>query len=196
MQKLPCNDCGALILPITAESTGGVCMACKQGIRQDLERSRAYYKARAEYDPADALWKSLVARSVEDPLLTTLSSAERTYFTVCLLDGEVYNGGFDQFFSNSSGSYYADAASGLAELGALNALRILRAAAQTIFGTDAPPQDRVTRWDMMKRREGRRPNPESYLDALDKEYWQDPDDLGDRLQAYADRTGLIEPFKR
>ncbi len=196
MQKLPCNDCGALILPITAESTGGVCMACKQGIRQNLERSRAYYKARAEYDPTDALWKSLVARSVEAPLLTTLSSAERTYFTVCLLDGEVYNGGFDQFFSNSSGDHYADAASGLAEMEAWNALRILSEAAETIFGSDAPPQDQATRWDVMKRWAGHRPNPESYLDALDKEYWQDPDDLGDRLQAYAERTGLIEPFKR
>jgi len=196
MQKLPCNDCGALILPTTAESTGGVCMACKQGIRQAIERSRAYYKARAQYDPAEALWKSLVKRSSEDPLLTTLSDAERTYFTVCLLDGEVYNGGFDQFFSNSSGAYYAEAASGLAELGALNALKILWEAAETIFGNDAPPKDRAKRWEMMKQRQGQQPNRESSLDALDEEYWHDPDDLGDRLQAYADRTGLVERFKQ
>ena len=32
--RIPCNTCGAEILPATAEATGGVCMACKQGIRR------------------------------------------------------------------------------------------------------------------------------------------------------------------
>jgi hypothetical protein len=28
MQKVPCSKCGALILPVTAERTGGLCMPC------------------------------------------------------------------------------------------------------------------------------------------------------------------------
>ena len=31
--KVPCTQCGAEILPSTAESTGGICMACKKGIQ-------------------------------------------------------------------------------------------------------------------------------------------------------------------
>lgn len=32
--RVPCKSCGAEILPVTAEATGGICMACKQGIRR------------------------------------------------------------------------------------------------------------------------------------------------------------------
>jgi hypothetical protein len=30
MERIPCKKCGALILPITAQTTGGVCMPCKK----------------------------------------------------------------------------------------------------------------------------------------------------------------------
>lgn len=33
MKKIPCEDCGALILPITAQNTGGLCMPCKKARR-------------------------------------------------------------------------------------------------------------------------------------------------------------------
>lgn len=32
--RVPCQTCGAEILPATAQATGGICMACKQGIRR------------------------------------------------------------------------------------------------------------------------------------------------------------------
>lgn len=51
--KIPCTACGAFILLTTAHATGGVCMACKQGIRARLKvkkspgpkpsESRRYY---------------------------------------------------------------------------------------------------------------------------------------------------------
>ena len=62
MEKIPCDECGALILPATAEETGGVCMACKRGIRQNIEASKEFYRKQKEYDPFRALWLSLVAR--------------------------------------------------------------------------------------------------------------------------------------
>jgi hypothetical protein len=105
MEKIPCNECGALILPATAESTGGICMACKQGIRKSMDASRDYYESLKSYDPFRELWKSLVERSSLDRSLVNFSVKEQRYFAVSLLDGEVYNGGFDQFFSNSSGNY-------------------------------------------------------------------------------------------
>jgi hypothetical protein len=33
MEKIPCEACGALILPTTAQSTGGLCMPCKKARR-------------------------------------------------------------------------------------------------------------------------------------------------------------------
>lgn len=38
--RIPCPKCGALILPTTATATGGVCMPCHKGIRQDIEAAR------------------------------------------------------------------------------------------------------------------------------------------------------------
>src|ERR1044071_1964337 len=100
-EKVPCTKCGALILCATAERTGGVCMPCKHGNRENLERAKEYYKKQREYDPVRELWKSLVHRVHKTNAgFAGMSEVEKTYFTVCVLEGEVYNGGMHQFFSN------------------------------------------------------------------------------------------------
>lgn len=188
-----------MILPATAEATGGICMACKQGIRKSIEASRAFYKRLAEYDPVSELWKSLVTRSTEDRALTSFTSQERTYFAVGLLEGEVYNGGFDQYFSNSAGDYFAHAEAGLVELDASDAVRILREAAKTVFGRTPPPEDQAERWKAMERHQGGRrlfSKREAILNALDKQFWDGSEDLADRLAGYAKAEGLLAPFER
>jgi hypothetical protein len=200
MEKIPCNECGALILPTTAENTGGVCMACKQGIRKSMEASRAYYQSLKAYDPFRELWKSLVERSSEDEALISFSREERSYFAVSLLNGEVYNGGFDQFFSNSSGNHYVSVIEGLQDLGALSSLRLAREAADTIFGRRAPPADRAKRWQIMNGKARQlsevldRYRHTSKLERLDKQFCEDPDKLEERLTAYAERHRLVAPF--
>jgi Domain of unknown function (DUF4375) len=54
-----------------------------------------------------------------------LPRQEKLYFSVCILDGEVYNGGFHQFFFNYSGEHYHEAFFGLAELGAFHSRELL-----------------------------------------------------------------------
>jgi hypothetical protein len=116
------------------------------------------------------------------------------------LEGEVCNGGFDQFFSNSSGDYYHLAVEGLKELGALRSLDLVKEAADTIFGERGPPVDRTERWRIMGAKTRRlldvlkRYRQTSRLERLDKQFWEDPDQLGDRLSAYAKQQGLIDPF--
>ena len=61
-EKIPCVKCGAMILPATAERTGGVCMPCNQGIRQNIEASKRFYEEQKKYDPHRELWTSLVRR--------------------------------------------------------------------------------------------------------------------------------------
>ncbi|MCA1196685.1 DMP19 family protein [Sphingomonas sp. R647] len=202
MAKLPCNDCGTLILPTTAESTGGVCMACKQGIRKDIEASRAFYEAQKRYDPFRELWKSLVERSRDNAALRDWAVAEQLYFSVCLLEGEMYNGGFDQYFSNSSGDYYNFAVDGLSAIQAEVSLGLAREAAEVLFGRRGPPPRQEERWRVMSSKTRQltdvvtRRRRAARLEMLDKQFYEDSDGLSDRLRAYAEQEGLILPFER
>lgn len=198
--KIPCTLCGVPILPRTAEETGGKCMPCKHGTRERMEESRAYYQREREYDPHQALWHSLVFRANEDCDLNNLSEKEVRYYSAVLLEGEIYNGGFDQYFSNSSGNYYAHAVDCLKEIEAHNALQLVEEASRVLFGNIFPPLDREKRWNIMYSRarktsefllRGRR---ERKLAGLDRQFWEDPDSLGDRLMAYAETHDLITPF--
>jgi len=167
-----------------------------------MDASRAYYGSLKQYDPFRDLWKSLVERSSDDPRLTQLSREEQRYFAVSLLEGEVYNGGFDQFFRNSSGDHCHLAATGLEELGASSSLAILREAAQTVFGSASPPVNQSERCRIMDSRTSRLPEvlngfrQASRLEHLDKRFCEDPDHLGDRLRAYAADKDLVAPFLR
>jgi len=88
VEKVPCSECGVLILPATAESTGGLCMACKQGIRKSMKASRAYFESLKQCDPFRELWRSLVKKCSNDPGLSQFSIAEQRYLAVSLLEGE------------------------------------------------------------------------------------------------------------
>jgi len=200
--KTNCRECHVEILETTAESTGGLCMPCKKGTRKQIDEGKRYYEEQKKYDPWRELWTSLVKRAyaVQDGW-TEFSGPERLYYAISILDGEVYNGGMHQFFSNSSGELYAEALSGLQALGANNAARLLVEAATVLFGDVEPPKDRVSRWNSMKQ------YPENMdsqnapgwcgrLDGIDQAYWKDPDDLNARLVKFAEQNGLIQPFMK
>jgi hypothetical protein len=198
-EKLPCSKCGALILPATFQATGGVCMACKQGIRENIESSKAYYKQQREYDPIRELWSSLVKRVYKTTEgFAGLTAAEQLYYCVNVLEGELYNGGFHQFFTNSSGMYYEQVMDGLLELRAFDSLALLSEAKELLFGDRKIPQDQSRRYEAVLE------YPETdaehtpwciRLEELNSLYWEDPDELGDRLSAYAEAQGLLEPFR-
>lgn len=192
MAKVPCQKCGVLILPATAERNGGVCVPCKNGTRESLEKSRAYYQEQRELDRTDPerlLWRALVDRVYHaEGGFNALSEHEQKYYVGHILLGEVYNGGFEQFFSNSSGEYYVQASEILLELGAQNSLRLLRQAKDILFPSQIVPTNTT------KRRELLAANGTSYdnrLDALDSEFYKDPDALYERLAAYGREHGLF-----
>ena len=199
-QRVPCKECGAEILPTTATATGGVCMACKQGIRKTIEASKKYYEERRKYDPMRELWTSLVMRVHKtDEGFEGLTQDEKTYFAVGVLDGEIYNGGMDQYFWNSSGSLYSWAVDGLLELKAHKALRLLTDAAKLLFDGEVP-EDREARASAIRKlpEDKAVPIPEwaVRLEQIDREYCEDPDGLGARLEAFASERGLVQPFEK
>jgi hypothetical protein len=175
-------------------------MACKQGIRQSIEDSKEFYRKQKEYDPFGELWTHLVKKAhAKENGFESLTKEEKLYFSVCIFDGEVYNGGMEQFFSNSSGELYAEVVEGLTKLKATNSLSLLRQAADILFGEVEPPKDRLERWNAMKQYpEDDEPKPEwaVELDKLAKQYNEDPDNLSDLLTNYAEIRGLVQPFKK
>lgn len=184
-----------MILPATVGRTGGLCMPCKQGIRGNIEASKRRYEEQKKYDPYRELWSSLVQRVHKtDEGFEGLSPEERLYFAVGILDGEVHNGGFHQFFWNSSGGYYRYAASGLDELGAGQALELLQRAKEIAFGDKPPPLDwKERRTFLVNSDSGKRLET---LDELDPAFWQESKTLNDKLARFAVEKGLIAPFQK
>jgi len=197
--KIPCTKCGALILPATAERTGGICMPCKQGIRESIDESKETYKKQKEYDPYQELWNSLVDRAYKDDNgFDNLNENEKIYFYLRILDSEVYNGGMHQYFSNSSGELYEETIKYLKLLNALNSLELLKKAKKILFGNASVPKDQIERNNLMKQYPEEDDAPEPVwsveLDKIDDEYYKDADEIGEKMNHFTKKTGIIAPF--
>lgn len=195
--KVACEACGAMILPSTAEVNGGVCMPCKRGDRGNIEAAKLRYAerktAQANPDPATLHWRWLVKQVHQTPEgFAGLSAENQNYFAACLLEGEVYNGGFDQYFHNSSADHYGDAIRGLREIGAAECSRLLIAAKEVLFGGRDVPGTQDSRWsqigEMTPAQEGR-------LEQLDRLFGKEAARLRDLAGQYAHRHGLLDGFQ-
>ena len=188
--KVSCRECGTSILKRTADRNGGLCVPCAKGYRESIERSREYYRKERELDqtcPFRAYWRDLVGRVyMQEGGLDYLSDNERVYFAVGVLDKEVYNGGFAQFFDNSSGDYYRYAELGLIRLEVPDRLALLRAAKREIFGTDPVPADQARRFTYTDRLVD-----DARLNELDSQYYELDDDLDEKLDEFARAHGLV-----
>lgn len=191
-QKVPCLQCGVLILESTALRTKGLCMPCKSGYRKAIDEGARRNREIRDYDHTDPFrrpWLSLVEKVDSSSAgFDGLTENEKLYWAVGLLELEVYNGGLEQYFFNSSGSYYDYAERGLMALGAVETLNLLRGAKAVLFPATPVPQDTKNRRDAVRDIPARW---SSRLDALDKKYWGDPDGLVSRLQTFARERGLI-----
>lgn len=142
-----------------------------------------------QINPSQLLWLDLVHRIETPEGFEGLSEPEKRYFAVCLLEGEVYNGGLHQYFFNSSGNYYKYALLGLQEINALQSLKLLQDAKHAIFGDRPIPQ--ITG----KRRESIRQSDSNerfkLLNELDEQFGKDPDNLDFKITSYAKLNGLL-----
>ena len=109
-----------------------------------------------------------------------LSEPQRYYLTLWWLDADVKNGGFTQYFFNSTGDLAGHAAEAADAVGAAQAARIIRKAV-ALFGPTGPAADRDERMDQLSAIE------RAELADLDTEYYDCPDHLGELLPLYAAR---------
>jgi hypothetical protein len=118
-----------------------------------------------------------------------LSEPEKRYYAVCLLEGEVYNGGFHQYFLNNSGGYYEYTLLGLQEIDALQSLDLLKNAKHVIFDDESVSESAGKRMEFILQ--GDSDERDKLLGEIDKKFWQDPDGLGPKIAAYAKLHGLL-----
>ncbi|HWA01513.1 MAG TPA: DUF4375 domain-containing protein [Caulobacterales bacterium] len=183
-EQTTCVRCGKTILVLTAQELGGQCVPCSRGDRERIEAGRRRYYDQKAFLESD-VWKFWL-KLVQTPV-ASMNSAELAYFSANLLRGEVLNGGFHQFFFNSSGVLYEDANRGLAELGAEQTRSLAALAKSAIFGEQPvteETQQRLLQWSLADEALGRR------LHQLDRAFYEDPDKLWNRLQSFGVSNGF------
>jgi Domain of unknown function (DUF4375) len=181
--QVACVECGKPVSARIARRMKGLCLAC-------LGRETTHTRK----DPFYLFYNSLIERvhnSADG--FGGLSEAEKLYWAVALLRNEINNGGFHQYFFNSSGSYYDYAEKGLVAVGAVQTLDLLRQAKETVFPTIPVPVDTEVRRNLLPVVEPDSPNPEweRKLDELDQRFYANSDNLTPRLEAFAHEQGLV-----
>jgi len=122
----------------------------------------------------------------------SLSEPEKVYYVLTLLRNEINNGGFDQYFFNSSGSHYSRAEAELAKLGATQTLALLHEAKEIIFLGISVPADIKLRRKHMLSLDTCKPALARRLEAINQRFYALPDEVTPRLEAFAQEHGLVE----
>ncbi|MDQ7961302.1 DMP19 family protein [Flavobacterium lindanitolerans] len=114
--------------------------------------------------------------------ISNLSEVEKTFVFVDILEGQVNNGGFDQFFFNSSGDYTYEVLKAYENIGAYKTAKLIYEAIR-IFPQNPISKDTQTRREIMKS-----------LNEGISEKW---DQLDDTFYEYEDNIIklLVEYFK-
>ena len=118
-----------------------------------------------------------------------LSPEERVFLHVWELEAEVNNGGFEQYFINSSGDHTAKIAESLEAIGAVQAAAITKKAILVAFCNAPPPEDQEVRESVM----GTLPEEKlEQLSACDEEFYRYPDNLSELLFTFvsANKRGI------
>ncbi|HEV3082171.1 MAG TPA: DMP19 family protein [Gemmataceae bacterium] len=112
-----------------------------------------------------------------------LSKPQKVYYCVWLLNAEVRNGGFAQYFVNPSGNLAHLSLKALRVLGATHAEQTL-ARAMDIFGASGPSRNQDERHEQLAVLYDQN---KSHLSALDDAFSEDLDNLAVRLKDFARR---------
>ncbi len=106
-----------------------------------------------------------------------LSSSEQVFLAIWDLESEVNNGGFEQYYCNSSGDTAFAVLSALEQIGAQAVAKIV-SRANSAFPSELPPRNRCERQQLIEEFDSR---VQDMLDSLDEEFFGYPDNLTDLL---------------
>lgn len=109
-----------------------------------------------------------------------LSQQEKLFVCVWGLEGEVNNGGFDQYYFNSSGDHSLDVEASLKAIGANHTADLVRQG-NALFGAAGPSAERFVR--------------QKQLDALDDEKIKKMNEIEEEFFKYKDKLSeLLEMY--
>ncbi|WP_334077145.1 DMP19 family protein [Paenibacillus sanfengchensis] len=119
-----------------------------------------------------------------------LTSDEQEIAALWLLEADMYNGGFIQFFCNWGEEAYLYAVRALQAIGAERALELVVSGYACIERLEQ--DDRLTQlWDIPKFLTTEE---EARLDELDQRFWEDPDGIAETAyRYYAVKLGIPAP---
>ena len=169
-------------------------MPCKGGYRKNIEASKVRYEEEKKYRESaeHKHWHWLVDQVYKsDDGFAKLSRENQLFSATNLVIGEVYNGGFDQYFHNSSADYFNLAIEGLNTMQASKSLALLMSAKTLIFGELEVPSNTGERRQIMQAQGDVH---QAKLESFDKEFWSDPDQLSERMTRYAKEHDLHKDF--
>jgi hypothetical protein len=153
-------------------------MPCRGAYPESIEEGKRHIREERERmltDPYRKLWGSLVEEVYHSPSgFDGLSLPQKLYFAVRLVEGDVYQGEFHEYFFSDAGSYYAYAEEGLIALGALRTLELLQEAKDVLLPSiPIPISIAERRLALSFYHEDNSPTPEwsEKLDDLDRRYW-------------------------
>jgi hypothetical protein len=112
-----------------------------------------------------------------------LTEAEKTFVYVEMLEAEINNGGFDQYFFNSSGDYSYESLEAYKKIGANKTAKIIEEAYKE-FPLSPIPKDNDKRREILEK-----------IDAKTSEKWNE---LEDKFYEYEENIGglLLEYVKK
>lgn len=197
-EKLPCTMCGAMILKDTFERNTGLCMPCKNGTRAAHEHSKQQYERDRLYRQSEEhhYWVQLVEK-VNQQRWSVLSRQDQHYFVISILIGEVLNGGFEQYFFNSSGDYYTQTKQVLIQYGEEDIFKLLLRAKQLIFAGQAVPAYCEQRRQLLQNIEAKQEQQyDAELRLLEDQFFEKSDKLVALLSKLAVEYHLYRPFEK
>lgn len=137
-----------------------------------------------EMDDADCLVTEMRTRIYNKcdygSCVEKLSEAEMVFYLTVELEGEVMNGGFGQFFDNSSGNFANETEAALRRIGAEKTADIYKKALDALGGE--LPRDRKERWKALEERETEAVS--ALLAKCDGDFYKEDDDLNALLYDY------------
>ena len=110
-----------------------------------------------------------------------LNSSQLTFLFVENLEREINNGGFNQFYFNSSGNFSQETVNALLEIGAKKTSEIIKKA-NSEFKSGIVPKDRTERQTELELIEKK--NAEENWNKCDSEFYEYKDDLTELLIAF------------
>ena len=137
------------------------------------------------FERIDAVYQ-VIGRDLfeSDDLRRNLAQRDRdeaAFFTLVAVSAEVDNGGFDQFFSNSTGDLIAEAIAGADRFGLVEHAQLLRDVSAALFPMGVPLD-----WDERLRvMEERGDLGGGATEAFDERWYELDDALEQRLDEYA-----------